>query len=257
MKNKILLIFFALIFVFSASESLIAGQLDDFEKSATKEVRRSSDRSKSYDNNDNDSFFGSIIGGLFTFIFQSAAEMSMARVWGSSDPRFKNIPLRDIGDPDLSMIRTDLNYQHIDSKVWGLDGRIEMGYGPFGLQYRQTHYAEKAPKDSMDLIQIHGLFRLSGSNMFETDIGLGGIILQGNEQNSGFSMTCPINLYPHKNIGFRLSPTWSWINDNLISDYDGSIAYINKFYSVRAGFRRNETNGSFLQGPYFGISFHY
>jgi hypothetical protein len=58
-------------------------------------------------------------------------------------------------------------------------------------------------------------------------------------------------------LNIRLVPTWSAINGNGIGDYDGSIAYVRKYFSLRLGYERIQTGDAVLKGPYAGVSLHY
>ncbi|MBI5885563.1 MAG: hypothetical protein HZB85_03155 [Deltaproteobacteria bacterium] len=233
-------------------QSSFAGQLGNFEKAATE---------KKADNKDDDTIFDllfdDVIGDLFIRTLVEGGKLSMERVSQPKTHNAASLGLRHIGDSDLPYFRSDINYQLVNSNVWGLDGRIEVGYGAVGLQFRQTHYEEKKPHDSLDIVNIHGLYRISFSKKFELDMGIGRISMSGKDENSGASVTSPMNFYPHENICIRFAPTWNWINGNQVSDYDGSIAYINEFYSIRAGYRRMKAGEEVLDGPYFGMSYHY
>jgi len=253
-----------------------AGQLDDFEKAAVQDQEKQTEQSKDNDKDKGDLKHGhhdrdhadksssaedgassGLFSDLFTLLIVYPGAVTMSRVRGSSDSAFAEIDKREKGAPDLPMIRADLNYQHVNSHVSGIDGRLLAGYGPIAVQYRQTHYAEDAPNDSMELIQIHGLYRVSFSKKFEFGMGFGGLILDGNGQTSGFSMTYPLSIYPADNFGFNVTPAWSWLNGNLVSDYDWSASYVRKFCSLRLGYRRSRAGSEKLAGPYFGVSYHY
>jgi hypothetical protein len=109
----------------------------------------------------------------------------------------------------------------------------------------------------MTVSYVHGLYRVSAGNVFEVDAGIGSITIKGEERNSGTSVTFPVNIYPHPNVNVRLVPTWSGINGNGIDDYDVSIAYVRKYFSLRLGYEWLEAGGDVLQGPYSGFSIFY
>jgi hypothetical protein len=197
--------------------------------------------------------FGEVLGFLFVY----PGLVTLARVHESENAEFVDIELREKGSPDIPFIRADINYQRVSSKIDGFDGRLLAGYGPIGIQYRHTHYIEENPNNSLNLIQMHGLYRISWSEKFELGLGFGGTILDGNSQSGGFSMTYPISYFPFKSIGLNFTPTWSWIHGNMVSDYDESITYVHKFISVRLGYRRNRVGDEILEGPCFGVTYHY
>jgi hypothetical protein len=263
--KRLLIVFIGIIFFLNTSCVLFAGQLDDFEKTATKNRNTSSENN---DDDDDDSFWGEFFGEIFSVLFiesvkglfsliKHGGQLSLARVQGSSDPAFEDILLREKGSPDLPFFKADINYHLIHSDIDGFDGRVEVGYGPIGIQYRNTYFNEDSPEAHMNLSYVHGLYRVSGSRVFEIDAGIGAMMLKGESRNSGPSITFPINIYPHPNLNIRLVPTWSAINGNGIGDYDGSIAYVRKYFSLRLGYERIQTGDAVLKGPYAGVSLHY
>lgn len=243
----------------SWSTGTLGGQLDDFESAATDQRYESDTRAdppRHGDDNDR-GFWADFFFEIFDEIFSAGARLSLARIDGSTEPGYGDVDRREIGSPDLPFLRFDMNYQHMESGIDALDGRLEVGYGPFGVEYRRTRFTEEQPRDTMDLSYLRGLYRVSGSKHFEFGIGLGAVELQGNERNSGLSTALPINVYPHPDLGLRLAPSWSWINGNPINDLDGSVAYVRKYFSVRVGYRRIQSHGEVLRGPYAGASLHY
>lgn len=274
--RRALIIFLGIMICLNASSVVSAGQLDDFEKAATK--RSTSSEKKEHERNDHvhhdddhsswGEFFGAFLGEIvavvfiesFKGMFSSArheGQSGSSSVQGPSEPEHKDAEPRSEGSPRLPFIRTDLNYHRVHSGIEGLDGRVEVGYGPFGLQYRTTRFEEDSSEDDMTLSYVHGLYRFSVKSAFEFDIGLGAVTLEGEDRNSGPSVTFPININPHPNVNIRLVPTWSDIHDNGIGDYDGSIAYVYKSFSLRLGYERVQTHDEVLQGPYAGISLQY
>jgi len=250
----------------------LAGQLDDFEAEATvpsekpgthyhKKTEQQSYASEKYEdeNTDEDDDWG-ITDFIVDIVVDSVsygAELSLARVNGPSEQEFSGIDRRFTGSPDLPFLRVDLGYQSTTTDIEAFDGRIEAGYGPVGLEYRKTLFQESSPDDTLSISYLHGLYRVSGSKDFEFNVGLGSIEIEGNNRNKGTSATLPINIYPNTKLGIRFVPTWSWINGNPINDYDGSAAYIHKYFSFRVGYRRIESSNEVIRGPYAGISFSY
>lgn len=250
------------------SGSLHAGGLKDFEKAATDQTEQKGDQNKKSDHhkNQSDDCNTSTSGGLqlgddfwrfWTVFFSQSTRLTMERVKTSGDPELARISLREKGAPDLPFVRTDMNYQRVSSQIKGVDGRVLVGYGPVGAQYRQTQYREEGAADPLNFIQMHGIFRMSWNEAVEFGMGYGNLILDGHDRNSGFSMTYPLSIYPTKHIGLNVTPTWSWINRHAITDCDGSVSYVIKYFSVRAGYRRIKVRDQALSGPYVGLSFHY
>lgn len=239
--------------------TLRAGILDDFEEASTQKPSSSSGRSHdSHDeSDDNDSVFFDILFEIFHGIFVYGGKSSLAHINGSDDPLYEHISIRETGAPNLPFIRGDVHYQWVDSDVYALDGRLEAGVGPMALQLRSTRFKESSPDDSLTITYVHGLFRMSGSRLFEWDLGLGSMSMEGNERHSGFSMTFPLSSYPFEHFGLRLVPTLSGINGNVIKDMDVSMALVYPFAAVQLGYRNIEANGVTLNGPYAGLSFYF
>ena len=244
-----------------------AGQLSQFEAAATrwpaadapsKHRCDESERNRSCLGGVLDDLVGSCIGNVFLPLMTEAIEETTDRMAVNRKPETDaEDGFRYIGDPDLPFIRTDFQYQHVDSQLYGLDGRIEAGYGSWGLQFRHTHYEERKPDDSLGLTGIHGLFRVSWSEKLELGLGLGGILLDGDGEKGGFSATFPVNLYPHRRFSLRFAPAFSHINGNPLSDYDLSVGVVCQCFSLRSGYRWLTADSETINGPYIGVSIHY
>lgn len=254
------------------SHIALAGQLDNFESEATEpsetndtHYRNKSERQSHYTENDqherrahhDDWGITDMVVDMVVDMVSYGGKLSLARVDSQTDSEFDNTDKRSIGAPDLPFFRIDLGYQNTTTDIEAFDGRVEVGYGPIGLEYRKTLFQESSPKDTLSISYLHGLYRVSGSKNFEFNLGLGSIEIEGNNRNRGSSTTLPINIYPVSNLGIRLVPTWSWINGNPINDFDGSAAYIHQYFSFRLGYRRIESSNEVLRGPYAGIAFSY
>lgn len=194
--------------------------------------------------------------GFFTSI-NNSTKSTLARIKGSSDPQYKDIQVRELGSPDLPFFRIDCNYNHMRQDIEAFSGRLEAGYGPLGLDYRRMHFDEDSPDDTMKISYAHVLYRFSCSPVFELDYGLGMVSLEGEKRNSGLSFTMPVNICAHPKISIRFVPTWNFINKNTLSNYDASIAYVFKYYSLRLGYEKFLSNGEVIQGPYAGFSIHF
>jgi hypothetical protein len=237
-----------------ASGRVDAGPLGDFEKVATQQSDQQA-RDRHDATNDDDDNWPFVVLDMIGEVVSYGGRLSLARVQGDSD--FSQLTPREIGSPDLPFFRFDFGYQDLESGVEAFAGRVEAGYGPVGLQYHLTHLRQGSTHEHLDLSYIHGLYRVSPSDAFEFGIGLGQVLLEGEARNSGASVTLPINIYPLREFSIRLVPTWSDINGNSIRDYDGSVAYVQKYFSVRVGYREVRSHQELLRGPYAGVSFHY
>jgi len=252
-----------LVALLSVCSVAAAGPLGDFEAEATKKKEEEwkhetvkTPRPATYRKSDaqpesrcNDLFlclFSDMLGGIFNAIVKGGSEVSLARAHD-----------REAGDHDLPLVGGDINFQSISPQINAIDGRAEFGYGPIALQLRGAHFSDKEYSESLNVVHAHGLFRISGNSAFQIGFGLGGVLLSGKSSNIGLSTTIPVAIFPRSAWGGRFVPTWSWINGNRISDYDGSVEYTRRFYSGRVGYRTSLAGDQSLHGPYIGVSFHY
>lgn len=250
-----------------------AGTLDEFEQEVIKGEEHPSDPPPAYDpctggdprchhthpsrtddDNDDDGFLSLVFGGLLV-----GGDASWARVQDARrhNEAFADLEPRRPGDILIPYARLDLGYQDVDATVDARDIRGEIGYGPFAVQARRTLYEEQAPQDKLELIQIHGLYRMSLGNHVEVDLGMGSMRLKGNADNSGFSVTTPILIYPVKHFGIEVRPAWSSINNVNVGDFDVALVGSRRFVSVRGGYRRLKAGSQVLDGPQAGVSVHW
>ncbi len=170
---------------------------------------------------------------------------------------WQEVRRREPGEFLIPFIRFDYAYQDVESDVHASDYRLEVGYGPFGIAARKTHYVEDAPEDELDINQIYLLYRMSLLESIQIDLGIGGFELDGNDSNSSTSFTAPVLLQPFDFLGFELRPHVTSINGNVIWDTDLGVLCGRQYVSLRAGFRWLRTNGQSLDGPYIGLSVRY
>ena len=140
----------------------------------------------------------------------------------------------------------------------GSDMSFEMGYGAWGMHYRNTSFVSDATFNSVSSFnQFNFLYRMSFGSEFELDFGLGSYQVDDQMQ---FSMSLPMKIAftPHNIVEFR--PTWS----QEISDYDLAIYSGTEFYSFKVGYRYIAQLKPFSTTPakaysniYAGFSAHY
>ena len=258
-RNLILASFMTLSLAITPAYS---SQLRDFEESATRPDRDTATRESSVF----DELMGEIIASCLGFVVLTVFVEPIGALASSARDRVNvdYVPedverdtSRSIGDPDLPFFRLDLNYQRVSSNIDGIDGRFEIGYGPYAVQARHTRYEEKKPSEKLNFTSIHGLLRLSEDNRFEMGLGAGALLLDGDRHTSGFSITCPINWYPHRRMAIRVVPTISWLGGNSIGDYDVSAGYTRPYFSLQSGYRWLRSGDETIHGPYIGFSLHY
>ncbi len=252
---------------------LMAGTLDDFEEDATKAAKP--DTVTRYESAPATSCWwgcmesGVEMGARALWAGGSASLMrvsppeppdTLARWMREKPPEPADAPRiepRIPGELQIPVVCLDLRYQYVESDVSALDGRAEVGYGPLGLAFRYTHYAEESPADELDIVQWHGLYRMSFTEYVEVDVGYGAMTLHGDARHSGSSLTAPVRITFDVPVALVFRPTWSWIGDNSISDYDVGLLYLWPYVSVSLGYRWFECDDSALSGAFVGVSGRY
>jgi hypothetical protein len=264
----------AAFFLFAATGSALAGQLEDFEWDASRrhqqnvsETRKSTSGNKSSVSDDIISDMAGeclslgcaplvqgVLGGLFSGLASGGAQ-SWKRVdaegTGALNP---DSGLRKSGEALLPFLRLDALYQNVEGDVTAKDIRFEAGYGPLGFQVRRTIYDEKDPITSLELTEYYFLYRMSSGSMVEIDLGLGGTELKGTQFNSGLSVTVPVLYHPSQFFGIELRPAWSSINESSIQDVDAAVLVGMRYISVKAGYRWMRSPHQSLDGPEAGLS---
>ncbi|UCH83336.1 MAG: hypothetical protein JSW50_12865 [Candidatus Latescibacterota bacterium] len=230
------------------------GELNQFEDEATKDA--TDDDAAPVTTDEPDLGWLAWSAELLGTVFLAGGVISWVRVHGTNDPDLKVIDVpRLTGEVMTPFATLDIVYQNVTSDITAIDGRIEVGYGPGGIQFRETHYEEDDPYDKLDFIQWHILYRMTYSQHIEVDIGLGSNIVRGDGSNSGFSVTVPIRVQPIRWVGAQFRPNWSSIKGNSISDYDVGITIGPRYLFVRGGYRWVKAGSATLNGPYTGLTF--
>jgi len=258
--RKYVFFYIAMLVVLFQSTPTWAGKLDDFEKDAAKE-QQNQERHKD-PGNDDENTLGEMLGNIFLRGLYCGGQASVWRAECSHQE--EGIDCRKIGEPLLPILEADICYQWLPSHITAIDGRAEVGYGPFGFSYRGTRFretelaaAEGSSTDTMNLQELHALYRISGTNAFEVDLGLGMLTLEGNETHSGLCFTMPMKIHPTNWLGFHLVPTVSSIGGSALYDMDFSVLLSKGFISLRSGYRWLSTEHELLKGPYSGFSVHF
>jgi hypothetical protein len=158
------------------------------------------------------------------------------------------------GEFQLPFVTLDLQYQHVESDIRALGGRAEIGHGFIGLEASHSHYLEDDPDDEMGITRWHVLYRMSPDECFEVDLGLGGIILAGDDTNSGFSLTVPARIDIEETWAADVRPAWGWIGGNTIIQVDAGVMYLWRHVSATLGYRFLTCGDSELSGPFVGVS---
>lgn len=240
----------------------VAGTLDAFEEDATRD-RRSDDSTRRRDSVwDSDTMWGRLgadfVGSLIWVSLVAPGQASWARTAGDMDrlTEFDMEP-RQPGDPLLPLVRFDFAHFDLQSNVEALDFRLQAGYGPFAVEINPTFYKEQAPAANLDLYRIWGLYRLTYHNRIEVNLGVGAIVLDGNETNTGFSYTTPVLVRPYDWLLLEFRPIWSEIKGSSIDEYEIGALLNWQNIAVKGGYRWTRSPNVSLNGPFFGLSIRY
>ncbi len=163
---------------------------------------------------------------------------------------------RELGEPLIPFFQLSAGYQHVDSDVSAANTRLEAGYGPVAFDVNWTRYKEDGVDNDLDLSEWYALYRMSFAQYLEVDLGLGTMVIAGERQRSGLSMTTPVRIQPVRNLGIAIRPAWAWIDENTISDVELTLSASVWFASLDAGYRRVKAGSSTLDGPVVSLVFH-
>lgn len=161
---------------------------------------------------------------------------------------------RLLGEGLIPYARLDGSYNRISSHIEATDWRGEIGYGPFGFEFRDMRYTESNPDDELKLTEYHALYRMSPSDYAEIDLGYGQLDIMGNAHNTGGSWTLPILIHPTPHFEIEYRPSWANVNGNDIRNHELAIGGGGRFWAVRAGYHWLETQNTRLSGPFIGLS---
>jgi hypothetical protein len=187
---------------------------------------------------------------------------SMARVADVDryTPEGEEIPLpprRETGDPLLPFLALEGFAQPTHDGISATGGRAEVGFGPLAVEGRFTRYSEAGFPAHLDLVQVHGLYRMSLGAPVELDLGYGTAALYGQGRHAGFSMTYPVRVYPVHNLGVEFRPSWAWLGGATLSDHTLAVTGTAGYLSLRAGYRWTRAGSANLDGPVLGATLHF
>lgn len=151
-------------------------------------------------------------------------------------------------------LRIDAAYQDVETDVRALDFLGEAGYGGLGILLRDSEYFEDDPSDELTIAYALAIIRLSIEDILIIGGGAGGVIVDGDSAQSGYSFTLPVRIRPIRYFSLEFLGIWSSVNDNPIKDYDIGAVAGHENISAKAGYRWVMTENESLNGPYAGIT---
>ena len=150
--------------------------------------------------------------------------------------------------------RTDVSWQHVNSDMEAIDYRVQVGYGPFALDYNQTRFNEWDPDDGMDIHRVMALLRISSHDQFEIDLGVGTFTIDGERNHTEWAATIPVIFAPSEYVAFEFRPVWTMDRGHTIQDFDLNGCFKLGNVGFRGGYRWLMTETQSLNGPYVGIT---
>jgi hypothetical protein len=264
-RNHIVLTGFLLLLL--PAQAAQAGKLDKFEKDATKDRPRHRDRDDyrdhhhygygwpwdRHDYHRRDSDDNGIPLDFAISPIGTGLANSMELANGMRLNLDRSLALRELGDPVIPYFRVDTAYQDVSSDIEAKDFYGQLGYGALGVDLRYTEFTEEQPKDTLDLLWVHALARMSYYKHLEIDMGVGMVQMKGNDRTEGFSFTMAALFYPMDWWGVELRPTFAELNDNTLTDLDLSLHLRYSVGGVKFGYRWLKSENLELKGPYAGV----
>jgi len=267
----IVLIYFGVLLSMAMCPSGLAGELEKFRKATSKKsstsmpAKKSSSSSSSFDDDDSPLeelgskiFWYSMLGLAGATVEGGVASHrrytgSDERSWGRVDPQ----PARTRGETTIPLLRLDGNVHRVSENLDALDGRIEVGYGAFAVEYRHTRFTESLSEDredQLDLSQVMGLYRMTTLPQLELDIGFGAGSFDNEDQGYNFEFL----LGTHYRHNDHLAGEWrgAWINaaGHSVSDQDLALMAGVKHLALRVGYRWiSSGEEADLGGPNVGL----
>lgn len=157
-----------------------------------------------------------------------------------------------------SSVTFDAAYQNIEPGIFGLDTSMQARFRLINIEGRFTRYVETSPSDILDVSQLKVVYPMRLGRSFTVGGALGIYNLAGNNSNTGISFALPLSYQaPDSNWEFGMTPLWTSINGNSITDVDYRISYRTSKTNYFAGHRAINTGSQLLSGPYVGLGFNF
>ncbi len=163
---------------------------------------------------------------------------------------------RTIGEPLIPIVRLDSSYSYESSDIEEYDVRLELGYGCVAVDIRNSDFSEGDPKDHLNLMSYHLIYRMTWHETFQTDFGWGLARLRGDGETTGKSVTFGFLLHPTDWLGIEYRPTFTKF-ENSIEEHDVALMLRYENVSLKLGHRWFEVEEELLQGPYLGVAVHF
>jgi hypothetical protein len=230
----------------------LAGKLNDFEDDVDVEKKQDDHSSKKRrcNNTDNrhDEEYNDSVSDV---IIEHVPVIGRTRIEDfPTQPSFSQTQTRKPGDKITPIFRLDLGYGSIDDNIDFTDFRLELGFGALGAAFKSSRFSEDDDPEGLETTQALLLYRVTLTNNFEVDIGVGEYALKGNRHlaDSAFNFSAIWSDSSGFGAEFRFVDTYG---DSLnINDYEFSVLYSKDKYSLKTGYRWLEGETQSLTGPF-------
>lgn len=182
--------------------------------------------------------------------------LGINEAWLRMNPKATRVEPRLQGEKIIPLFRVDADYQYIDSTVQAIGLHLEGGYGPLGIQARQTRFREDNG-DDLNATALNLLLRATYDKFFELDMGVGAFQLDGEDQSWGFHVTTPFLVHINEHFGFEYRPSWTRLNGNSVREGDIAVMLGRKHTALKLGYRTLQSPSLELDGFYMGTSLHW
>lgn len=265
---------FALLIIMT-SLTTYAGELDDFEakakKSGSSESKEKSDSNKNSGTNKKTETNAKDKGsdGIYDIFAALAIDMIVgggqssfmkAQSFGASTPAagpFFSVSPKLSGDRLIPFARFDYYGAEITSNVYAKDATLELGYGAFALYGKDSLFIERDSGDELTLRQWLIDYRMLLTNQFQLSIGTGKYQIRGNSKTTQDAAKAGLVMNLFNGLYFDYSYLKSKGSQFSIIDQEASFTYAFKNIGLKAGYRKVDTSGAKLTGPFAGFTLQF
>ena len=155
--------------------------------------------------------------------------------------------------PALPTIRLEPSYQYVAKNLSAFSGKLEAGYLIFGVDGEYSRYFEKAPNNSLNVIDGHFMLRSLFTNYFGVNLALGVRQVRGGQKYTGFDFGFPFYIYFSKYFFADVLPYMTVVSGKNMYDIGGGLSGKYKLIGARLGYRAFFVGNEKLHGPRIGV----
>lgn len=164
-----------------------------------------------------------------------------------------------LGERAIPFARLDISRGLINSDITANDLNLELGFSLFSLNHRQSKLKESTPSDELTLKQTMFNFRPSFTEKLQLNLGFGYYSLQGESKLRSSAYKLGLGYYNGNRQG--MGGEYQFIDtlrgDLTLTESDWSLHYGFPFAGVKVGYRKINSAGQSLSGPYAGMMLYF